>query len=182
MKKNLSKLLALTLLTTTLFTVQAYAADNVSKINTTATKASSYSTSETLTATSTPITSEYCTISGYAKDSDGNPLANRRVTMATNYNGAPKEHSYIRASETYGTVTTDSNGYYKIDGVIQRSSYLAPYYPGKDCSYYVYLDTGKYSYDEITNYVVNSSSAWPFKWALDSGTLISSDVRTYLYS
>lgn len=183
MKKNLLRLLTSALLATTLFSVQAYASVNISSNTAASLQSSSYSSSETLTVSSTPIDYEYSRISGYVKDSNGNPIANRTVALATNFNGVPSMHSYINATETCGSATTDSNGYYQFN-LITRSSYSERYNPGRDCSYYAYLDTGKYySVDELANYIQSGNSyQWPFQWILDSRTYVTSNVRTYIYS
>lgn len=179
MKKNFLKSLALTLVTTSIFAIPVFAASTVSNVDTTTAKISSYSTSESLTVTSTNITSQYSTVSGYAKDSNGNPLANRKIAITTNFSGVPSQHSVIQVDSIAATTTTDSNGYYKFN-LIPRSSYNASYYTGKDCSYYVYLDNGKYTTDQIVSYY--QSSQWPFKWIVNGTVLLAADVRTYLYS
>lgn len=178
MKKTILKLLSLSLLTTSLLTVPAFASNDVSMIDTT-TKISSYSTSEALTVTSTPVTSQYSNISGYAKDSNGNPLANRKIALAINFSGVPSQHSVIQVDSIAATTTTNSSGYYKFN-LIPRSSYNASYNPGKNCSYYVYLDNGKYTTDQIVAYY--QSSQWPFNWIINGNVLLAADVRTYLYS
>lgn len=170
MKKITSKLLVLTLLSSSFFSIQAYASEKISNANVITRNVAVNSSIETLSATMTPITSDYCSISGYAKDSNGNPLAHRKIIRATNFGGVPAEHSFIRADKTADCVVTDTNGYYKIN-LARRSIY----------SNYIYLCTNdNYSIDQMAEYTSGRISNWPFKWILEAPDLYGSNIRTYI--
>jgi len=134
---------------------------------------------ETLTAQSDYVSNDTRVISGYAKDEQGNPLANRTIIVfyCKNFYSLPSNNTkiFIEDDKKYGshyyysTLTTDSNGYYSFD--VHMQGY-----------YQMYLTYSPIEYFDLTS-IINGYEQWPCNWIVFGGdNYYGSDVRATAYS
>lgn len=130
-----------------------------------------YST-ETLTANTSTGTKYLKKVYGYAKDADGNALANRTIFAVyarTRYK-IPEAENVVPISKTsyvYDVLTTDSKGYYSFN--VSTSGYYCMYLP----------------YDTVSSSnaskIINGTIDWPCNWIVPYDSYYLVDVRANTY-